>query len=252
MSPLFHSIIATFLVSLLSLIGVFTLSIKHKLLDKVLFYLVGFSAGALMGGAFLHLIPEAVHEFHDENIFIYILIGFSFFFIIERFLHWHHCHNNHDGECKVHPFTYMSLIGDGTHNFIDGLIIASAFVADFHLGVATTIAVIAHEIPQEIGDFGVLIYGGFSRAKALFFNFLSATTAILGAIIGVFLTSYIDNFTMFLLPFTAGGFIYIAASDLIPELHKEPKLHKSVTAFICFLLGIALMYGMKFLMGHGH
>ena len=253
MSPLFNSIIATLIVSLLSLVGVFTLAIKHKLLDKIVFYLVGFSAGALMGGAFLHLIPESVHEFHDENIYLYILIGFCFFFVIERFLHWHHCHHdNHDGECKVHPFSYMILIGDGVHNFIDGLIIAAAFVADYHLGVITTIAVIAHEIPQEIGDFGVLIYGGFSKAKALFFNFLSATTAILGAVIGVLLTTYIDNFTLFLLPFTAGGFIYIAASDLIPELHKEPKLNKSITAFICFLIGIALMYGMKFFIIHSH
>ncbi|MBD3249438.1 hypothetical protein GF336_05315 [Candidatus Woesearchaeota archaeon] len=138
--------------------------------------------------------------------------------MIEKFLHWHHCHK---GKCDIHTFTYMNLIGDGVHNFIDGLIIAASFSVDISFGVITTIAVIAHEIPQEIGDFGVLVYGGFGRLKALAFNFLSAVTAIIGAVIGYLISGSVEGFVPFLLPFAAGGFIYIAASDLVPELHKE-------------------------------
>ena len=143
----------------------------------------------------------------------------------------------------------MNLIGDGIHNFIDGLIIAASFVINFPLGIATTIAVIAHEIPQELGDFGVLVYGGFTKLKALFFNFLTALTAILGAVIGFFLAGSVEGFVPFLIPFAAGGFIYIAASDLVPELHKEADLKKSILSFIFFLLGIIFMYVIKIIFG---
>lgn len=244
MNVLLWALGATLAVSFISFVGVLTFSLSDKFLQKIIFLLVGFSAGALMGGAFLHLIPEAVEEFSGASIFVYVLVGFFVFFIIERFLHWHHCHKK-GGECNVHTFAYMNLFGDGVHNFIDGLVIAGSFAVDISLGIATTLAVIFHEIPQEVSDFGVLIYGGFSKLKALFYNFLSATLAIFGAIAGVFLSAYSDNFTMFLLPFTAGGFIYIASSDLVPELHKEPQLKKSMLAFICFLLGVVFMYLLK-------
>ena len=246
---LMWSIGATFIVSLMSLAGIITIGMKQKALDKILLLLVGFSAGALMGGAFFHLIPESIEGKGTEFTLLIVIIGFVLFFLIERILHWHHCHE-HGGECKVHTFTYMNLIGDGIHNFIDGLIIAAGFSAGIELGVVTTLAVISHEIPQEIGDFGVLVYGGFSKAKALFFNFLSAITAVLGAVIGVLMISLTDNFTGVLIPFAAGGFIYIFASDLIPELHKEPKLSKSMMSFLFFALGIVFMYAVKILLEH--
>jgi zinc and cadmium transporter len=249
MNALMWSIGATVIVSLISLVGIISLSIKEKLLNKILFLMVGFSAGALMGGAFLHLIPEAVEESSMGLVSISLLIGFALFFIIERVLHWHHCH---DGKCDVHTFTYMSLIGDSVHNLIDGLVIASSFVINIPLGIATTVAVITHEIPQELGDFAVLIYGGFSKLKAIIFNFLTGLIAVIGAVIGYFLASSIENFTAVLVPFAAGGFIYIAASDLIPELHKESKLNKSLLSFLFFVIGIVLMLLLKVYMEGVH
>ena len=253
MSALFYSILATAAVSIVSFVGVVALALRRDSLNKIVFYLVAISAGSLMGGAFLHLIPEAVEGAGDihgsENIFLAVLVGFALFFILERVLHWHHCHK-HGGDCDVHPFTYLNLIGDGFHNFIDGIVIAAAFSLSVELGIATTIGVIAHEIPQEISDFGVLVYGGFSRLKALVFNFLSGTLAILGAVCGIVLANTVSNVTPFLVALTAGGFIYVAASDLIPELHKESKISKSALALLCFFVGVGLMVVLR--VGHGH
>ena len=242
MSVLLWSVGATFVVSLMSLVGIITLGVKHKTLDRILLLLVGFSAGALMGGAFFHLIPEAAEQSGIEFVTLLVVVGFIAFFLVERILHWRHCH---EGHCDVHTFTYMSLIGDGIHNFIDGLIIAAGFSVNTALGISTSIAVLSHEIPQEIGDFGILVYGGFSKVKALFFNFLSALTAMVGAVVGVFLFSAVESLTGALIPFAAGGFIYICASDLIPELHKEPKLLKSLLSFLMFIMGIAFMIAIK-------
>lgn len=235
-------IASTFMISLIAFIGILTLSLKEKLLNEILILLVALSAGALMGGAFLHLIPEAI-EF-GSDIFIYILVGFVLFFLVEKILHWRHCHH---GNCKIHTFVYMNLFGDFVHNFIDGLVIAASFAVDIKLGITTVIAIALHEIPQEIGDFGVLIYGGFKKSKALLLNFLIALTAVLGGIAGYLLSGYTETFSMFLLPFAAGGFIYIAASDLIPELRKEAGLKKSLPIFIVFLIGIGIMYLVKFI-----
>jgi len=235
-------LISTILVSLIAFIGIFTLALKKKLLSKILIILVGFAAGALIGGAFLHLLPESLEICDCFTVFIYLLIGFVLFFLIERVLHWRHCHK---GVCKIHTFTYMNLLGDGVHNFIDGLVIAAAFLTDISLGWITTLAIIFHEVPQEIGDFGILVYGGFKRITALFFNYLSALTAIAGGIVGYFLHSYISGMNVFLLAFAAGGFIYIASSDLIPELHKEANLKKSMLSFVFFLIGILLMALLK-------
>jgi|SRR3989339_149089 len=253
MDVLFYSIIATFVVSVISFVGIVTLFLKDRILNKIVFYLVAISAGSLMGGAFLHLIPEAVESIEGEHgidvIVIAVLIGFALFFILERVLHWHHCHQ-HGGDCSVHPFTYLNLIGDGLHNFIDGVVIVAAFSLSTELGVATTIGVILHEIPQEISDFGVLIYGGFTKGKALLFNFLSGITAIFGALCGFVLINVAQEAMPLLIGITAGGFIYISASDLIPELHKESKFYKSLIAFGCFFAGVGLMFLLK--IGHGH
>jgi zinc and cadmium transporter len=229
---------ATVLVSLISLIGILSFGIKTNLFDKILFLLIGFAAGGLIGGAFLHLLPEAVEECGCNLVFAYALIGFTAFFLMERYFYWRHCH---EGVCDIHTFTYLNLIGEGVHNFTDGLIIAASFMTDFKLGMVTTLAIIFHEIPQEMGDFGILVYGGFSKRKALFFNFMCALTAVLGAVVGYILSSIAENASVFLISFTAGGFIYIAASDLIPELHKQKDNRRANRALLAFIFGIIFM-----------
>lgn len=231
---------ASAVVSILSLVGIITLLLKEELLDKLLILLIGFSAGALIGGAFLHLLPEALEAAKDTHmLFLQVICGFILFFILERYLHWRHCHEE---ECKVHAFTYLNIIGGTIHNFGDGLIIGTSFMVSIPLGVAATLAIIFHEIPQEIGDFGVLVYGGFSRAKALFYNFLSALAAVAGTVVGYYFASSIAGFSGVVLPVAAGGFIYVAACDLIPEIHKENDLKKSGLSIAVFLFGIALMF----------
>ncbi|MBN3033853.1 MAG: ZIP family metal transporter [Candidatus Saganbacteria bacterium] len=242
-------IASTVVISLFSLAGVAALGLKEKTLKELLLLLVGFSAGALAGGAFLHLLPEALEELPAGRAFVYALLGFSLFFLMERLFYWRHCHK---GKCDVHAFTYLNLFGDGLHNFIDGLVIAASFLGGLPLGIATSVAVASHEIPQELGDFGVLVYGGFPVGRALFFNLLSALTAVAGGVAGFYLSSAVAGLAVALLPFTAGGFIYIAASDLIPELHKEKDNRKANLAFVLFLLGLLFMWGMTFLAGHDH
>jgi len=232
------AISASFILSLISLIGIFSILLKDRLLERILILLIGFSAGGLIGGAFLHLLPEALEQSNPASVFLYTIAGFVFFFILERYLHWRHCHEEN---CQIHAFTYLNLIGDGIHNFTDGLVIGASFIVSINFGVITTLVLVFHEIPQEIGDFGILIYGGFSRAKALTYNFISALTCVLGTIVGYYLTSAIGNFSAFLLPLTAGGFIYIAACDLIPELHKETQLKRTTFSMLAFLAGIVFI-----------
>lgn len=231
---------ASIVVSLLSLIGVVSLLLKENLLSKILLLLISFSAGALIGGAFLHLIPEAVEKSgQSSQVYLFVIVGFILFFILEKYLHWRHCHK---GKCEIHTFTYLNLVGDGVHNFIDGLIIGSSFVVNINFGIATSFAIIMHEIPQEIGDFGVLVYGGLSKDKALFYNFLSAITAILGTAIGFALANVSEGFLKLLMPMAAGGFIYIASCDLIPELHKQQDIRKATLSMAVFILGVVFMY----------
>lgn len=241
-----YILLATFIVSLISFVGVVTLALKDKILNKILLILIGLSAGALMGGAFLHLLPEAVEKSKGLDVYLLVLVGFILFFLIEKVLHWRHCHK---GECDVHTFRYMNLVGDSIHNFIDGLTMAASFVISIPLGIATTIAISAHEIPQEIGDFGVLVYGGFSKKKALFLNFIVALTAVLGGIVGYFISSNIENIVVYILPFAAGGFIYIAATDLIPEIRKELDIKKSMATIAVFIFGILMMWFFKIFFG---
>ena len=235
-----YSLISVVIVSLISLIGVWTLSIKTERLKIILIYLLAFSAGALFGDAFIHIFPEIGKGGFSIFSSLFVLSGIGLFFVIEKFIHWQHCHMPITEE-HAHPFAYMNLIGDGLHNFIDGSIIAASFLVNIPLGVATTLAVILHEIPQEIGDFGVLLHGGFSKGKALWLNFLTALTAIIGAVITLIVGRSVENVSSFLLPIAAGGFIYIAGSDLIPELHKETEVKRSFMQLIAFLLGIGVM-----------
>lgn len=245
---LWQAILASVVISLLSLVGAVTFFLKESLLKKISMFLVAFSTGALIGGAFIHLLPEAAELDEGLSPFLYVLVGISVFFILERYLKWHHCHKE-GGDCEVHTFTYMSLVGDGLHNFLDGLVIVSAFAVSTELGIVTTIAVAAHEIPQELGDFGILIHGGFSKFKALLWNFISALAAIIGAVVGYFMISSFEEIVVLLLPFAAGGFIYIAMSDLVPELHKEKALKKSAFNFALFALGIGFMLFIKLYFG---
>ncbi len=239
---LLYTLIATFIVSLFSLIGVITLGIREKLLKAILLSLVAFSAGALIGGAFLHLIPEAIEKAPPDTVFIFVISGFVLFFLLEKYLYWRHCH---DGVCHIHTFTYLNIVGDGLHNFIDGLVIAGSFVVSPQVGIFTTLLVIIHEIPQELGDFGILVYGGFTKQKALFYNFLTALTAFGGAILGYIISNKVHNFSYILLSLTAGGFIYIATADLVPEIHKETDLKKSGLSLAFFFFGIAITIALK-------
>jgi zinc and cadmium transporter len=241
-----YILLATFIVSLISFVGVICLALKENILNKILLVLIGLSAGALMGGAFLHLLPEAVEKSTGLDVYLFVLIGFILFFLIEKVLHWRHCHK---GECDVHTFQYMNLVGDSIHNFIDGMIMAASFVVSVPLGITTTIAISTHEIPQEIGDFGVLLYGGFSKKRAITLNFVVALTAILGGIVGYFVSNLIENIVLFILPFAAGGFIYIAATDLVPEIRKELDMRKYMATLLVFICGILIMWVTKVVFG---
>lgn len=236
-----YSLVSVFAVSLISLIGVFALWVKVEHLKKVILLLVSFSAWALLGDVFFHLVPEIIQWWNRtfrSSLFVLAWIFFGLF--TEKVIHRNHCHMPIT-KTHVHPFAIMNLVWDTVHNFIDGLIIWASYLVSIPVGFATTIAVLFHEIPQEIGDFGVLIHGGFTKKKAIITNFLIALTAILWVIIALILWNYMAGLTSFLIPFAAGSFIYIAGSDLIPELHKHNWLAQIFGQLIFFLLGIGVM-----------
>ena len=236
-----YTILSVLGVSLIAFAGLFTFSVKIERLKKILLFLISFAAGSLLGDAFLHLLPEAVGLPGTAlKVSSWILVGLVLFFVLEKILKWRHCHEP-TCEDHPHPVGMMNLIGDGVHNFIDGAIIATSFLVSPALGLATTLAVIIHEIPQEMGDFGILIHAGYSRKQALFYNFLSALTAVAGAALTLTFGANISSLTSYLIPLTIGGFIYIATADLIPELHKEVRLRYSIFQLISFLGGIGLM-----------
>jgi len=209
--------------------------------------MVSFSTGALFADAFVHLLPEIAEETgFTLRISTYILSGILFSFVIEKFIHWRHCHHPEHIDHKVHSFAYMNLFGDSIHNFIDGMIIGASYLVSIPVGIATTLAVVLHEIPQEIGDFGVLLHGGFKKRKAMLFNFFTALTAILGAIMSLLIGSFSGHLTTFLIPFAAGSFIYIAGSDLIPELHKETDTKKSLLQLVALIAGALIIMSLIF------
>lgn len=243
----FYSIVSVLLVSAISLLGAVILLFKKTDLKNILLFLVSFAAGALLGDAFIHLLPEAVGDFgFTLQLSIFVLLGILIFFMLEKYVQWRHCHIP-TAEDHPHPLATMNLIGDSLHNFVDGMIIAGSYLVSIPLGLATTLAVILHEIPQEISDFGILLHGGFTKKKALLFNLLSAVLAIVGAVLILIIGGSTKSFSLFLIPFTAGGFIYIALSDLIPEMHKETKPFISFLQFIAFILGIAIMMALVLL-----
>jgi zinc and cadmium transporter len=239
-------ILMTSINGLIALAGGFTLLLSKKSLDKIILILVSLSIGGLLGGAIFHFIPEAIEEISILLTSLLIITGILIFFLTEKLLHWHHCHKN--GKCEKHPFTHLILIGDGVHNFIDGLVIAASFIISIPLGILTSILIMAHELPQELGDFGVLVHGGFTRTKALLYNFLSQLTAILGGILGYFFLS-LKDYSIYLLPVAAGGFLYIAIADLIPEVFKEKNKIKLIMNILAIIIGLLVLISAKKLIG---
>ena len=236
-----YILVSVVLVSFISLIGVGALMMKKNLLERAMLYLVSFSVGALLGDVFIHIMPELAEEPGlNIKISLAILGGMLIFFVLEKFIYWHHCHKVGQ-HCHVHPVGFSVLVGDGLHNFIDGAIIAGAYLVNLPLGIATTIAVVLHEIPQEIGDFGILVYAGFSKVRAVFYNLLSGFTALVGSILTIIAARHIAGIEPILLAIAAGGFIYIASSDLIPELHKENGKRQSLLQLLSIILGGGVM-----------
>ncbi len=234
-------------VSVLSLTGILLLSFKEAVFRKYIPVFISVAVGALLGDAFIHLIPEALAESDDTRIVSLLIIGgILSFFILEKFLHWHH-HGEDVEASHIHPVGKLVLMSDGVHNFLDGVIIAASFMVSVPVGIATTIAVILHEIPQEVGDFAVLLHAGYTKKRAFFLNFLSALTALLGGVFFFALGEIAMSVTAYFIPLTAGGFIYIAVADLIPELQKTKKWRDSLSQIIAVICGVVAMVALTFM-----
>lgn len=241
-----YAFISVMGVSLVSLLGVFSLSLNEKILKKYINFFISLAIGALLGDAFIHIIPEALNSNLGSNIVsILIIVGILLFFVIEKFIHWHH--HGEDKETHIHPVGNLILFTDGFHNFIDGAIIGASFLVSIPIGIATTIAVIIHEIPQEIGDFAILIHAGYSKKRALWFNFLSALVSFLGLAAVYVFGNMIENAALWFIPVAAGGFIYIAVADLIPELQKTKNIKHSLAQIGIIMIGVISMIALTFL-----
>ncbi len=241
-----YMVLSVVVVSLLSLIGISLLSLTHEAFHKIVFGLVALAVGALFGDCFLHLLPEAYKDpARANNSSLYVMAGILLFFVLENFLHWRHQHS--DEHEKIAPYGYLNILADMTHNFIDGLIIGASYLVGTKMGLATTLAVMLHEIPHEFSNFGILVKSGFSRWRALFLNFLTALTAMAGGFIAWWVGGQTEDFIRLLIPLTAGGFIYIAGSDLVPQLHKEVKSFRALFQIFAILCGAGLMFLVKLL-----
>jgi len=230
------------LMSAIALVGSVTLLLSPATLDRVVRPLVAFAAGSLLGGAFFHMIPAAAVGTADlDRILLTTMLGFASFFALEQFLHWHHCHRA-SADCRK-PLGYLILLGDGLHNFLGGLGVAGVFLVDVRLGLATWLAAAAHEVPQELGDFGVLIHSGWSRRRALLFNLLSGLAFLLGGLVAWAASHAIDVDS--LVAFAAGNFVYIGASDLVPEVNKHRSSMAGLVHFAAFAAGIALLWSIR-------
>lgn len=243
-----YSLLAVLLVSSISLIGILTIPIKEKRIKDFLLYFISFSVGALLGDVFIHLLPEVIEEHggFPVEVSFYILGSIVATFLVEKLIHWKHHSSNHKDHHHP-PITAVTMFGDTLHNFIDGLALGASFLISVPVGIATTVAIILHEIPQEIGNYGVLLHGGYTKKRALYVNFLSALSAVAGTIIALLVGVQVENAVVFLSAFAVGNFIYIAASDMIPELHKEVSPSKSFWQLMTMILGIMAMYALVFL-----
>ncbi|NQV90064.1 ZIP family metal transporter [Candidatus Uhrbacteria bacterium] len=244
----FLILIATSSIAILSLSGIIGLALMKKHVHASMLGLVALSAGAMLGNAFMHLLPEAIELSENGPISVFTIMllvvgSFVASFLFEQFFSWHHCHDTEKCEKVEKPYAHLVLYSDGIHNFIDGLIIAAAFMVSPSLGISTTLAIALHEIPQELGDYAVLVHGGFSKIRAAVYNGISASTVLLGGIAGYFLSGSVTWAVPVLLPIAAGGFIYIAAADLLPELRHNNSRSNIPLYFLIFLSGLSLMIG---------
>ncbi len=241
MTVLMWIIVGGILMSAIALVGGVTVVLKEETLRRILLPLVALASGTLLGSAMFHMIPAAVDAIGNRPlVYIWVVAGFAAFFALEQFLHWHHCHR---APSEHRPLTYLILIADGIHNFIGGLAVSGAFLIDIHTGISTWLAAAAHEVPQELGDFGILVHGGWRKGRALAYNFLSALTFLIGGLTAYAISQRFD--VSFLVPFAAGSFVYIAASDLIPEIKTERSLGRGAIHFLSFLLGLLLLLGIR-------
>lgn len=232
--------------SAIALVGGVTLLLRPERLQRLLLPLVAFAAGTLLGGALLHMLPGAIELLGPRpSVFLAVLAGFAAFFALEQFLHWHHGHRAISG-IERQPLTYLVLVGDALHNFLGGLAVAAAFLADERVGLGAWLAAAAHELPQEIGDFAVLVHGGWSPAHALLYNVLSASTFLLGGLVAYAASARLE--LTLLLPFSAGNFLYIAASDLVPEVKHDHGVRHNAIHFVALTSGIALLYAASVLL----
>jgi len=252
MSLLVWIILFSLLGGLLSVIAASTfLILPENFRSRLIPHLVSFAIGALLGAAFLALIPhslEGTHRLDVHHLGMTILLGLLAFFVMEKLVIWRHCHSDH---CEAHPEHLdhsdkaagtLILIGDGIHNFIDGVLIAAAFMTDIHLGIVTSLAVATHEIPQEVGDFAVLLNSGFSRRKALIFNVFASLATVFGALLAYYSLSNLEAYLPYVLAIAASSFIYIAVADLIPGLHKRTQLSVGIQQMLLICAGVVIIY----------
>ena len=231
-----------FLMAAIALAGGLTLLLNPATLQRLLLPLVALAAGSLIGGAFFHMIPAAVESQTEFlHVSIAVVAGFTAFFLLEQLLHWHHCHRA-DSDCKQ-PFSYLILLGDGLHNFLGGLAIGGTFLIDIRLGVTSLLAAAAHELPQELGEFAALIHGGWSKKSALVLNGLTGLTFLLGGLLAYWLSARVD--VSWLVPFAAGNFLYIGASDLVPEVNRHRELSRNLLHLAAFATGLGLLLLVK-------
>ncbi len=259
MSELIQIILYAAFGGMLALLGGAVLLTREKLSHTVTHALAAFAAGTLLGAAFLDLLPEAFHHMEElgieegeSSIFMSVLFGVLFFFLLERVIHWlQHPHREHQ-ENDPKPIVPLVVFGDSVHNFIDGVVIAATFLADPTLGIITTLAIVAHELPQEIGDFGILLHEGVKRGKVLLYNALSQATAMVGAILTYFVGTQVEGVLPYLIALTSGFFIYIALSNLVPGIHQENKKGFAVLESLALIIGIAVIWISLSFLGHGH
>ena len=236
------------IVSMLAVIGFVTIGVAARDKEHVLQGFIALAVGGLLGDAFIHILPE-VYESSPTSAqgSFYVLVGILAFFVFEGFLHWHHEHQSQVSDPAIHPEGYVNLLADALHNFIDGLLIGASYLVSIPIGLATTFAVILHEVPQEMGDFAVLLHAGFTPRRALTLNLLTALLAVIGGLLSLILGELITPYSTTMLGVTAGGFIYLAGADLIPALHRQHHLPRSIALLAMILLGIGLMYGLLLL-----
>jgi zinc and cadmium transporter len=251
-----NTIIVTLAISTLSLIGIVTLSLNPRTLHRILTIIVAYSAGTILGAAIFDLLPEAIELVDERLVYPIIAFGFVFFLLLERLLYWYHGHGHmHEIEERVtgvhtKNFGYLNLIGDFIHNFVDGMIIAAGFINSFGTGIATAIAVAFHELPQEMGDYGILVYAGFEKKRALILNIAAALSIVVGGIFGSFFLALTESLGGWMVAFSAGAFIFLSASELIPEMHEEKNRSKNFIQIVILLLGMLTIYGLGFVFPH--